>query len=645
MKFLLPWLIILSSVVLNSQTRYTVSNSTEFNTAQDQAVEGDTIVWLPGIYYNTRMEIDKDGIIVTADPYGSALFTGASRARIVSDHVTFSGFQYIGGNIANLHVIEVLGSNISINHINIKNYTSHKYLILDEVCRRNIISYCNFENRLNLVDQNILSVLVDDEPGFHKIQHCSFKNFDGIGGDMGIEPIRIGVSSQGHLDSRTLVEYCYFTRCNGDGEIISHKSRQNVYRYNTFEDNPLSELVLRHGDEGIVYGNFFLNNRGGIRIREGSDHFIYNNYFEGIQDRSIFIMNDPVDPPSGVHIYHNTFVNSEELRLGGSGSNPPTNITLANNVFADPLDQLLYDNTGNESWISNVSFGKLGIDLPDAGLLEIDPLLYLNTEGYFQPEVNSPLISASGADYPLVPLYPGMEYDHEIMLDIMKESRAETIPARAIGASEYSPLVSVKPHATESNTGPSYLFDNLVDYVTVDASQLYIGGEGDVRAVNISSNIDWAVSSTVDWVSLDLSSGSSDARLIVTIDANLEAQSRAGLITVSGGTQTVTIAINQDPGDITPVQEFYENEVIVFPNPTNGKIQISNLTGGFQTALLEITQLSGDVVLSNEYSIHNDQISVDLGNLMPGLYLMELTFASQSRNQNTRLIRKIVIDY
>ena len=79
-----------------------------------------------------------------------------------------------------------------ITHINIQNYTSHKYLVVDEVSRRTTISYCNFENRINLDDKNILSILVDDEPGFHKIQYCSFKNFDGDGNDFGIEPIRIG---------------------------------------------------------------------------------------------------------------------------------------------------------------------------------------------------------------------------------------------------------------------------------------------------------------------------------------------------------------------------------------------------------------------------------------------------------------------
>ncbi|MEL7342650.1 MAG: chondroitinase-B domain-containing protein, partial [Bacteroidota bacterium] len=331
------------------QTRYEVSSGIEFNTAQNQASAGDSIVWQSGVYTDVRMSLNKDGIIVTAEPYGTVLFAGVSRVTINADHVTFSGFQYVGGFIGNLDVIRVYGEDVLITHINIQNYTCFKYLRVYEESRRTTISYCNFENRINLDDQNILSILVDNEPGYHQIQHCSFKNFEGIGLDEGIEPIRIGVSSQGDLDSRTLVEYCYFTRCNGDGEIISHKSRQNVYRYNTFENNPVAELVLRHGDEGIVYGNFFLNGMGGVRIREGSSHFIFNNYFEDLDSRVIYLMNDPADPLSDIHIYHNTVVNSEEVRLGGPGSNPPTNVTIANNVFTSPVQRLFQDGTGTET--------------------------------------------------------------------------------------------------------------------------------------------------------------------------------------------------------------------------------------------------------------------------------------------------------
>lgn len=638
MKFPILSSFLFLSLFVNAQTRYDVSSSTEFNTAQDLASAGDTIVWAPGTYSNTNMTLNKDGLIVTAEPYGTTLFKGSSKVTINANNVTFAGFQYLGGAIGSTDVMKVFGSDVLITHVNIQNYTSRKYLIVDEDSKRTTISYCNFENRLNYADQNILSILVDTEPGYHKIQHCSFKNFDGTGNDEGVEPIRIGVSSQGTRDSRTLVEYCYFTKCNGDGEIISHKSRQNVYRYNTFENNPVAELVLRHGDEGIVYGNFFLNNKGGVRIREGSDHFIYNNYFEGMDSRTIWLMNDSADPLSDVHIYHNTIINSARIRLGSNGNNPPSNVIIANNIFANPLDQLFNEDTEEETWIGNLSFGTLGIDSPSTGLSDTDPVLTENTEGLFQPAVNSPVIAAASTGYPAVPLYPGMDYDNELSLDLMKESRPPSIADRAIGASEFSSTVNVQPHATEMNTGPSYLFDNVVDYIAANTPQLYVGGGDESRSIVVSSNIDWTVTSSEDWISTDLSSGSGNSPLSITIEANEENLSRSATVTIAGGTESATVNVNQDAA--VSVLENLKSEVLLFPNPTDGKIMLSNLPSG--NALVEITQLDGKSLFSKEYRIADNELEIDLDTLVAGTYLLNLNFIDQNGAVYAEFTRKLV---
>jgi len=640
MKFLLLFSSLFLSVLISAQTRYDVSSQVAFNTAQDQATAGDTIVWEQGTYSNINMSINKDGLIVTAKPYGTVLFKGVSRTIINANNIVFSGFQYIGGNVGTLDVIKVYGSDVLITQVNIQNYTSYKYLRVYEESRRTTISYCNFENRLNLADQNILSILVDSEPGYHKIQYCSFKNFDGIGNDQGVEPIRIGVSSQGSRDSRTLVEYCYFTQCNGDGEIISHKSRQNVYRYNTFENNPVAELVLRHGDEGIVYGNFFINNMGGVRVREGSSHFIYNNYFEGLDSRAIYLQNDPSDPLSDINIYHNTIINSEEVRLGGSGNNPPTNVILANNVFINPADKLFQQDTEDETWINNFFFGNVGIDVPVTGLSNTDPNLLENMEGFFQPASDSPVIEAADDGYPAVPLYPGMDYDNEILLDLMQEQRPMSITNRAIGASEFSSTVNVQPYATEMNTGPSYLFDNLVDYIAANRTQLYVGGEEENRSFMVSSNIDWTITSSTNWISTDLSSGSGDAQVNITIDANEETTNRSGTLTIVGGTDSVTIDVFQD--GVVGVLENIKSEVLLFPNPTDGRIRLSNVPSEAYSSLVEIVDLDGRSLFSKEYRINGNELVIDLDKLVSGTYLLNVKFIRQNGAVYRELTRKIV---
>ncbi|MEQ9298152.1 MAG: chondroitinase-B domain-containing protein [Cyclobacteriaceae bacterium] len=469
-RFILVVLCTVWAQLAQAQTRYNVSSLTEFREAHDQATPGDTIIWVSGTYANVFMDITRDGLIIMAATNGGVVFNGASKVEIHSDDILFSGFQYIGGDINDDHVIRIWGSDVFITQINIQDYTSYKYLIIDEDSRRTTVSYSNFENRLNLDDQNILSILVDTEPGYHKVQYCSFKNFEGTGNDLGIEPVRIGVSTQAHLNSRSIVEYCYFTNCDGDGELISNKAAQNVMRYNTFVDNSKAELVLRHGDEAIVYGNFFINNMGGVRVREGSGHYIYNNYFEGLDKRAIYLQNDPSDPLSDIHIYHNTIINSREFILGGDGGNPPQNVTIANNIFTDPQDDLFEDATGNETWIGNISSGSLGINQPD-GLLDADPLLAVNDSGYFQLENESPAINAAEGGYPEIPLFDGLDYDNELALDLMQQVRQAAIADRTIGAAEPS-AIRVHPHATADNTGPDYFREEEVITSIVDTESV-----------------------------------------------------------------------------------------------------------------------------------------------------------------------------
>lgn len=441
-------------------TVFRVSSVTEFNTAQSNAQVNDSIIWNSGTYTNVSMNITQDSLYVGANVWGETIFNGSSKVDISSDYVTLEGFQYVGGNVSRSDIINISGSYAHIHQINIRAFTSYKYLVIRESSQYVVVSYCNFENRLNLADQNILSILVDaNNPGYHKIQHCSFKNFDGTGNDMGIEPIRIGLSSQANRISRSLVEYCYFTQCDGDGELISSKATQNVYRFNTFEDNTKAELVLRHGSEAIVYGNFFLRGKGGVRIREGQNHYIYNNYFAELNDRPIFIQNESSDPVGDISIAFNTIVECDGVRLGGSGNNKPTNVTFSNNILADPLsgENLFEDPTGTETWIGNIAFGRLGINVPASGISTVDPQLQANSQGFFGLGSNSPAIDAAQPGFLSLPQFSGMDpIDTDILFDMMGQARPAVVADRDLGCNEFPHNTLISPIATEANTGPSY---------------------------------------------------------------------------------------------------------------------------------------------------------------------------------------------
>ncbi|MDA9773502.1 right-handed parallel beta-helix repeat-containing protein [Saprospiraceae bacterium] len=437
---------------------FMVNSQQEFDTAHDNAAEGDSILWEDGTYMHIFMEIKNPGLYIAAENIGMAIFSGGSSVRIFSDNITLHGVQFIDGDIGSDDVINTSGSYNYFSEINIHGYDSYKYLVIREECQYNTVIHCNFENRVNLDDKNILSILVSaSQPGYHKIQYCSFKNFAGSGNDLGIEPIRIGLSTQADRNSRSVVEYCFFTECDGDGEIISSKASQNVYRHNTFANNSKAELVLRHGSEAIVYGNFFLNGKGGVRVREGQDHYIYNNYFYNIDDRPIYLQNEASDPLDNINIAFNTIINSGELRLGGSGSNPPANVTFANNIFTNPTGALFEQATGTETWILNIGSGDFGIPAPSTGLVNVSPVLFENSAGFYQLSESSPAIESAQSGYSNLPQFEGIDdIDIEILFDIMKQERAVLPFARDLGCSEYSDTIIVQPMATEANTGTSY---------------------------------------------------------------------------------------------------------------------------------------------------------------------------------------------
>src|SRR4030095_9256512 len=104
-----------------------------------------------------------------------------------------------------------------------------------------------------------------------------FHDFISPGGN-GAETIRFGLSGLSLSNGFGLIEYNLFERCNGENEMISNKSSSNTYRYNTISDSPDGELTLRHGNDCLVYGNYFRNSAG-MRIF-GDRHQIFSIYLE-----------------------------------------------------------------------------------------------------------------------------------------------------------------------------------------------------------------------------------------------------------------------------------------------------------------------------------------------------------------------------
>ncbi|MCK5371512.1 MAG: right-handed parallel beta-helix repeat-containing protein, partial [Cyclobacteriaceae bacterium] len=292
--------------------------------------------------------------------------------------------------------------------------------------------------------------------GYHVISRCSFKNHTappGVGGDYGIEALRIGYSYQRTFISRTIVEYCYFEKCNGDYEIISCKARENLMRYNTFNNNGPAHLTLRHGSRNMVYGNFFMDGAG-VRIKEGQDHSVINNYFDTGEQMALQIQNHHFDPVDTVNISNNTFVSCSPLQLGGKGDYPPQNISFANNLFSSEVNPIFINPTNTETWEANIYNGEKELIADGFSLVSFK----MNKNEYGLSEVKFPDKGSVDFIHKELSIFniPVLDDDPLVMLDIMKQKRTgkfNTTPGCYLSSGK-TPL---KCYASADNTGPIYL--------------------------------------------------------------------------------------------------------------------------------------------------------------------------------------------
>ena len=243
--------------------------------------------------------------------------------------------------------------------------------------KRNRIDHCSFVGKRTMSPTLTVWVNTDDTSDDHRIDHNYFGHRPPLGKNGG-ETIRVGTSHVSMHNSRTIVERNIFERCDGESEIISNKSCENIYRQNVFIERQ-GGLVMRHGNRCLVEGNFFfgrgVEGTGGVRII-GEDHRIVNNYFEGLMGRefeSAMPINDgiPDSPLNGyfqvkrLTIAHNSFIDcAQSISFGvGTGARnrvlPAADVLVSNNLVASdkgPLIRLL-SQPQNVRWVGNILSG------------------------------------------------------------------------------------------------------------------------------------------------------------------------------------------------------------------------------------------------------------------------------------------------
>ncbi|WP_166350818.1 polysaccharide lyase 6 family protein [Phytoactinopolyspora limicola] len=494
---------------------YYVTTVAQLQAALAAALPGDSIVLQDRTWTDLHVVVSDEAnhglpgarITLRAETRGGAVLTGRSAINLARDYwvidglvfrdgylpggdrgVIYFGLPLSGGGHAEAHHCEV-------THVTIEDYNppnpAVQYNWVRMMGTNNTVSYSYFSGKNHYLDMVAAHWRKwTPAPTRHWIHHNYFGNipYSGANGLGALTPVQGGTPL---VSDFNIVEDNLFYRCDGESEIISIKSSNNIVRRNTVVDS-VGHICLRLGNNNEVSSNYVFANgamaepapwypggvplgiSGGVRI-SGEGHRVYNNYIHGVAGHGIYIQNGGESPTAGyqpvkdVEIVYNTIIDSgiNAVTIGagisrvtaGGDNVPPENLTLANNIIEGSNPGYLVEygrwpwpdgefqtEPVNLTFEGNIMYGSPAHadPVPD-GIENVDPQLERVPGDYplFRPAPTSPAIdAAAGRGY----LY--------VNKDI--EGRPRPRP-RDVGAHEQSRGPVHNPPLTGADVGPSYL--------------------------------------------------------------------------------------------------------------------------------------------------------------------------------------------
>lgn len=458
------------SVSTGHAATFNVSSAEDITNALQNAKPGDELVMQDGTWTDQEIHFASNGsadapLTLRAQTPGKVILTGTSELQISGRHLVIDGLHFKDGTVdTSEHVVQFRGANGDAHNCRLTNSVIESYNPPDPKDRYFWVSLYGENNR---VDHNTflnhdhsgvtVVVWLDGKPVNHRIDGNHFADRPAGDGN-GYETLRIGTSKQSHTDAHVVVENNLFERVDGEIEIISGKSNDNIYRYNTFRACA-GTLTLRHGHRSTVEGNFFLGQNkhesGGVRVI-GEDHIVVNNYFEAVDDRAdgavSITAGIPNTPANGYQqvknavVAFNTFVDLDgpaiTLDWGYGGRNRtllPEDVTIAGNlIVGGTADGQFEGKEGSGfTWSHNIAFGApLGIPAR-RGIAEVNPRLRRGADGLSRPVPSSPAVDA----IPATPI---------VTTDIDGQPRTARFD---VGADELSDAAVVRGPLTDDDAG------------------------------------------------------------------------------------------------------------------------------------------------------------------------------------------------
>lgn len=384
----------------------TIDNAADLANAIREAKPGNVIRIANGTYQDIEIDFIGKGtadgpITLTVEEKGKVFFEGQSALRLSGDYLHVEGLVFRNGYTPVSEVIAFRTDKENVcNHCRVTECVIDNY---NPAERFDSDIWVSLYGKYNRFDHNYLTgkrnqgvtvaVRLDTEASrenFHLIDHNYFGHRPVLGSNGG-ETLRIGTSHYCESNSNTQVIANYFDRCNGEVEIISNKSGQNVYRSNTFFESK-GTLTIRHGNEVTIDNNYFFGNgvahTGGIRIINAKQTVV-NNYAEGLTGyrfrSALTVMNGVPNSPLNRYVQvtdskanNNVFIDCDNVQFcvgsDAERSAVPENCQVADNVFVNRNRENIFSVFDD---ISGITFAN---NLLSPGLHPLQPAGFTNQE-------------------------------------------------------------------------------------------------------------------------------------------------------------------------------------------------------------------------------------------------------------------------
>ena len=179
---------------------------------------------------------------------------------------------------------------------------------------------------------------------------------------------------------------------------------------------------------------------------------------------------------------------------------------------------------------------------------------------------------------------------------------------------------------------------------TVSPQNISFTSGNQSQKLSIITNTSWRVFKNVDYINTNVTSGSGNALIDLTITVNSSANSRTGLLKfLPNGMDTIFVKITQAGNAVSANNEVSKkySPFQVFPNPIiNDLITLRKINSLFEeSTTVSLYQANGYLIKSYQVPIFSEEQVLSLPQLSKGIYLLVVRNSKNQIIQSEKLVK------